>query len=110
MKIINKTSLLVALVSSFYFLVSLSLGKVSAEQSQVWFQKNLSYDIYYALQDGVHCVANVKIAGIAEINGVSFLQVQPLNLLDERSGYILFSSVRSILPTGTPRPQGYMIL
>ena len=104
MRHIDKTALLVALALSFYFLTSLPLRNISAEQNQKLFQKDLYYDIYYVLQDGAQCVSNVKISGIVEINGVSFLEVQPANFPQEKSGYILFSSVRSILPVGTAQP------
>jgi len=103
MKRISKTALLVALALSFFFGVSLPLENISAEQVQKIFQKDLCYDIYYALQDGAQRVANVKIVGIVEINGILFLEVQPVNFPQEKSGYILFSSVRTIMPAGTPQ-------
>ena len=106
MRLINKTALCVALVLSLYFLASMHLGNISAEQKQVLFQKDLSYDIYCVLQDYAQCVPNMKIVGMAEINGASFLEVQPTNFPQEKSGYILFSSIQTILPAGTPRPQG----
>ncbi|MFA5075596.1 MAG: hypothetical protein WC436_05865 [Candidatus Babeliales bacterium] len=101
MKYIDKTALLVTLAVSFFFLVSLPLESMSAEPIQKIFQKDLCYDIYYALQDGAQYVANVKIVGIVEINGISFLEVQPVNFPQEKSGYILFSSISAILPVGT---------
>jgi hypothetical protein len=107
MRYINKTALLVVLALSFYFLASLPLGNISAEESRTLFQKDLTYDIYYVLQDRAQYVVNVKIVGIVEINGVSFLEIQPVNFPQEKSGYILFSSIRTILPLGTLRPQGF---
>jgi ABC-type dipeptide/oligopeptide/nickel transport system permease component len=107
MRPINKTALLVLLAFVFYILASLPLGRISAAQNQTLFQKDLCYDIYYVLEDGAQCVANVKIVGFVEINGASFLEVQPMNFPQEKSGYILFSSVRTILPVGTVRPQGF---
>jgi hypothetical protein len=107
MRYFNRTVLLAMLALSFYLTASLPLGKVSAEQNQTLFQKDLTYDIYYVLQDRAQYVVNVKIVGIVEINGVSFLEIQPVNFPQEKSGYILFSSIRTILPVGSLRPQGF---
>jgi hypothetical protein len=104
MRHMNKAALLVALVFGFSFLMNLPLENICAEQSSKFFQKDLCYDIYYEIPDGAQCVANVKILGVVEINGQSFLEIQPVNFPQEKSGYILFSSVRSILPFGTPQP------
>ena len=107
MRYIIKIVLLVALTLSSFLLAGLPVGNVSAEQNQKLFQKDLCYDIYYVLQDRAQCVANVKIAGFVEINGISFLEVQPVNFAQDKSGFILFSSIRTILPVGTLRPQGF---
>jgi hypothetical protein len=104
MRYINRIALLVVLVLTCSFLISLPLKKISAEESGKFFQKDFGYDIYYVLQDSAQCVVNVKIVGLVEIYGASFMQVQPSNFPQEKSGYILFSSIRSILPTGTPQP------
>lgn len=79
--------------------------RCSAEQSRVVFEKDICYDVYYAIQDRPQVVSNVKIVGITMLGDAAFLEILPVNLPQERSGYILFASIRSILPVGFPRPQ-----
>lgn len=105
MKPKNKLVLLVLITVSFSFLFSLPLKNSSAEPNQLIFQKDSCYDVYYVLQDHEQYIANVKIIDIVVIGAVPFLEIQSVQLPQDKSGYILFSSIRAILPVGYLKPQ-----
>lgn len=85
------------------FLAILSLRGFAEDKPNV-FNADVEYDVYYeAAKSQVYCAQSVKIGGLKNIEGVSFLVVKGNYSLKEREGYILFSSIKAILPTGYVR-------
>jgi hypothetical protein len=107
MKLKNRLPLviLILIAIGFFCLFSAPLNKCLAEQNQLVFQKDTYYDIYYALQNHVQYITNVKIIDVVMIGGVTFLEIQSSNISTDKGGYISFSSIVAILPTGSLRPQ-----
>ncbi len=80
------------------------VGLVTFGSSPLWaqmkgldFNENIYYDIYFAYA----VVKGIRIQGLKEIQGERFLVVSTTNLkTKDTEGYILFDTIKAILPTG----------
>lgn len=70
------------------------------------FNKDINYDVYYEVSKfEVDCVLNVKVIGTIKIDSTTFLVVSGSEFsTKDKLGYILFSSVRAILPGQYVKP------
>ena len=66
------------------------------------FEKDTNYDIYYQItSDEANIIKNIKIIRIVNINDKEFLEISRSGFGDSgKRGFILFSSIKSILPAG----------
>ncbi|MFH1692555.1 MAG: hypothetical protein ABIC68_08355 [Candidatus Omnitrophota bacterium] len=103
MKLVKKIVLLSLIATCFLW--TIALKNCLAEQNLTAFQKDASYDIYYALQDHVQYISDVKIIGTTTIEEITFLKIEYPGISKERTGYIALSSIQAILPAGSPKPQ-----
>ena len=73
---------------------------LKAQGNGLGFPKNSKYDITYdAGGDSAITVRNVEILDIVKINTEEFLSFQAADFkLSNKEGYILFKSVRAIIP------------
>jgi hypothetical protein len=87
-------------------LISSSLTNVFSQNQNVRFDETLNYNITYEVSEfEVDTVVAVKILDVQEIAGIAFLVIQkdgefgPVGTTTTDSkGYILFSTVKAILP------------
>lgn len=87
--------------------VAWSAGNATAAIGEFNFDKNTSYDItYYGGGDSLSLIKDVEILRIEVIHDADFLVVQGAGFkVKNYEGYILFSSIRSILPHNLYRIQ-----
>ena len=80
---------------------------VFAEEKDLPFQSKVSYDIYlqdYA--DDLDVIADVEILRVQEIQKHVFLVIRPAEFtLETKEGFVLFDSVRAILPSARMKIQ-----
>lgn len=76
----------------------------AVETQPMMFGRDTAYDIYYEVSAyEVNRLESVIIVDIVALNGISFLRIRYSGIAD-REGYILWSSVRAILPTQASKP------
>ena len=93
---LNLIILFIIFFSHNSFAKSLSLDEFNTDQN---------FDIYYEVSSfEVANINNVKILGIASIKGIDFLAIKSSGFND-KSGYILYKTVRAIIPSGSIQPQ-----
>ena len=69
----------------------------AADIREIGFDKNHQYDIYFEYE----VIKGAKILGTKDIQGEAFLVVSTSNLkTKETEGYIRFSTIKAILPSG----------
>lgn len=91
------------------YIFILNASSVRAEEKASVFNKSAAFDIYYEMaKSNVSCVANVKILELVTVNDSVFLHIQSSDF-KEKDGYILFSIVKAILPSGTIKPAAVVI-
>ena len=97
----RKSVIIIGLISVLLFL------KSSFAEEMSFFQSKASYDIYLEGTDyNLSVITDVEIIRVQEIYGRTFLVVRPADFtLDPKEGFILFESVRAILPNNKLKPQ-----
>jgi hypothetical protein len=71
------------------------------QETASFFEKGVNYDIYYQASDNqVDCIKNVKIVGSEGVFGVTFLRLHTSGTVQPIDAFIVFSSVRAIVPNG----------
>lgn len=103
MKQKNKLALLVFIGISFFYLFGIFCTNSLAEQKQLDFEKNKSYDIYYQAENHAQYFKNVKIIDTVTIGGSAFLEIELSKPFRKNDGYISVSSIITILPAGASR-------
>jgi hypothetical protein len=75
------------------------------------FEKDTDYDIYYGVGTyEINVVRGVKIFALIEIGGEQFLEISGAGFGEkEKKGYILFDSVKAILPSGDKKPERLIV-
>jgi len=100
----------VVIVTAVFFVSSLSFGEAESK-STVTFDRDLQYDVYYAVSDfEAHVVRQVTVQGTAALAGREYLivrgpRVRSMPSVVYADGYILAEAVRAILPSEMPKPE-----
>ena len=98
-KIVRKTTFFIMLFTVAVFVMDISVASspASAESAAFAFDENNRYDIYF--RDGI--TKGIRIMGTAKIHDELFLVIAISTLKNkDTQGYILFSSVTAVLPSG----------
>lgn len=108
MKIKNNPVLLFLILMSLFCTFIMPAGKSWADSAQLFFERNVYYDIYYSGETQIQYIVRVKIIDTVSIEGIKFLQIKSSNNPTDTYGYILLSSVIAIIPAGFPEPKNIM--
>ncbi|MFH1198711.1 MAG: hypothetical protein V1650_00895 [Candidatus Omnitrophota bacterium] len=97
-------NIFLCLILIMFCVFILNAKLVYAEEKAFAFNKSASFDIYYEVaKSEVSCLTNIKILDLVTINDIVFLHIQSTDF-KEKDGYILFSIVKAILPSGALKP------
>jgi hypothetical protein len=102
--------LIAVIITAVFFVSSLSFGEAESNRT-VTFDRNLQYDVYYAVSDfEAHVVRQVTIEGTASLASREYLVVRGTRVrstpsAENSKGYIPADSVRAILPSEMPKPE-----
>ena len=105
MKVRNPLALLILIIITSFYLFGSPLKNCLAEKSELIFEKNTHYDVYYQVDNKILYITNVKIIDTVIIGEATFLEVVSSSLPMDQPGYISFASIISILPVGSSRLQ-----
>ncbi len=103
----------VVILTAVFFVSSLSFGDADSN-GRVTFDRNLRYDVYYAVSEyEVHVVRQVAVEGAASLGAREYLVIRGATARSTRStpsvmnadGYIPADSIRAILPSEMPKPE-----
>lgn len=95
----------VILVSAFCALIF--IGNIVCAEDE-GFNKNNNYDIYYVIGDSkLQRIKDVKIEEFVTVEGSTFLVIKGSGFGGgfKKEGYILFETIKAILPHGAISPQ-----
>ncbi len=112
----NQNMLFLTIVSTLCLIaISLCTKSLFAQEAThkppLSFDEYTIYNIYYEVSNfEVDAVKRVKITGLVTVNGNDFLEIEEANYYGHRDnevekGYILFSSIRAMLPSGHIEPE-----
>ncbi len=113
-----KRNILFLIFASTFFFITISLCTKSLLAQEATHKPPLSFDeytiynIYYEVSNfEVDAVKRVKITGFVTVKGSDFLEIEEANYYGHQNnevekGYILFSSIRAMLPSGISNRKG----